>query len=36
MKDNRSDLTKDFVENAIFRMEESLRMIFKSTGPPVY
>jgi uncharacterized damage-inducible protein DinB len=30
MKDNRSDLGKDFVENAIFRMEESLRMISKS------
>lgn len=32
MKDNRSDLAKDFVENAIFRMEESLRMISKSTS----
>jgi len=32
MKDNRSDLTIDFVENAIFRMEESLRMISKSTA----
>ncbi len=30
MKDNRSDLAKDIVENAIFRMEESLRMISKS------
>ncbi len=31
MKENRSDLAIDFVENAIFRMEESLRMISKST-----
>ncbi len=30
MKDNRSDLAKDVVENAIFRMEESLHKISKS------
>ncbi|NNJ88903.1 MAG: DUF1572 family protein [Eudoraea sp.] len=32
MKDNRSDLAKNLVDNAIFRMEESLRMIAKSTA----
>ncbi len=32
MKDNRSALGKDFVENAIYRMDESLRMIAKSTA----
>ncbi|WP_297762403.1 DinB family protein [uncultured Muriicola sp.] len=32
MKDKRSDLAIDIVENAIFRMEESLRMISKSTA----
>jgi len=32
MKDKRSDLVIDLLDNAIFRMEESLRMIAKSTA----
>jgi uncharacterized damage-inducible protein DinB len=32
MKESRSDLAIDIVANAIFRMEESLRMISKSTA----
>ncbi len=32
MNENRSDLAIDFMDNAIYRMEESLRMIAKSTA----